>query len=381
MEELSIDNIMAGEEVEDLLLEQPQQTTTVDTTTEGTEAKNNTTDGIEVDLDGTSTQEGVGGEETHEDGKVPDPTDDGTSPKINDFYSSIATACKEEGIFPDLDDESLNNIKDADGFKEAMLKQVQAMLDDRQKRVNEALEYGVEPDEVQKYQRALDWLEGIKEDNVKDESEDGERLRRNLIFNDFLNRGISKERAQKLTQRAFDQGTDVEDAVDALNSNKEFIKTQYDSIIEEAKEQAEAERERDRQQAESLRKEILETEEPFTGIKLDKVTRQKVYENITKPVYKDADGNMLTALQKAQAEDNIGFIRKLGYIYTLTDGFKNLDSIVKTQVKAETKKGLKALEAALRTTSIDGDPRFTSGVSGAIKEDESPMANGLIIDL
>lgn len=379
MGELSIDNIMTGDDVESLFLSDGE--TQTPSPTGPVEGETITAD-EPVDPEDLFAQEGVSGEETQEDGEIPDSSgNDGSSPKTDDFYSSIATACKEEGIFSDLDDESLKNIKDAEGFKAAMIKQVNSMLDERQKRVNEALEYGIEPDEVQKYQKALDWLEGIKEESVKEEGDKGMNLRKNLIFNDFLNRGISKERAQKLTQRAFDLGTDVEDAIDALNSNREFIKTQYDRVIEDAREQVEAEKEQEKKQAEALKRSIIETEEPFAGIKLDKMTRQRVYDNITKPVYKDNEGNVLTALQKAQAEDNVGFITKLGYLYTLTDGFKNLDGLVKPKVRTETKRGISALERALRTPSIGGEPRFTSGVNGTIGEGDNPLPNGLVIDL
>lgn len=58
--------------------------------------------------------------------------DTGTSPK-NNFYSSIAKALKEEGIFPDLEDEEANAINAPEDFAEVFEKQIQARLDERQK--------------------------------------------------------------------------------------------------------------------------------------------------------------------------------------------------------------------------------------------------------
>jgi hypothetical protein len=62
--------------------------------------------------------ESVGSEE-HNKEKEKDTTSDGngTSPETN-FYSSIASALKEEGIFPDLDDETINKVVEAEDFRD-----------------------------------------------------------------------------------------------------------------------------------------------------------------------------------------------------------------------------------------------------------------------
>jgi hypothetical protein len=41
-----------------------------------------------------------------------------------------------------------------------------------------------------------------------------------------------------------------------------------------------------KKQAEQLKKSMLEDREVFEGITLDKATRQKAFDNITKPIYK-----------------------------------------------------------------------------------------------
>lgn len=379
-DELSMDYIMTGDEVEDLFTDEPQNRTE-DTPPSNTSGEQTTTEGKEVeeeiDPNTLFVPEGVGSEENQGEGE--DTTThqgDGSSPD-NNFYSSMATACVEDGIFPDLDEEFLKTVKDAEGFKEALNKQMKAMLDERQRMISEALEYGVEPDDVRKYQNVLEYIDNISEEAIKEEGEAGIALRKKLIYNDYLNRGFSEERAKKYTQRSFDQGTDIDDALDAKLSNKEFYSSQYENIVEQAKKQAEQEALEEKKRAESVRKTIMETEEPFEGVKLDKATRQRVFETISKPVYKDKDGNMYTALQKAQHDDGEGFIRKLGYIFTLTDGFKNLDGLVKGKVQKETKRGLQKLEQSLRTPPMPGEPRFASGVGGV----EGSKSRGVILDI
>lgn len=379
-DELSMDYIMTGDEVEDLFTDESQNKTE-DTPPSNTSGEQTTTEGKEVeeeiDPNTLFVPEGVGSEENQGEGE--DTTThqgDGSSPD-NNFYSSMATACVEDGIFPDLDEEFLKTVKDAEGFKEALNKQMKAMLDERQRMISEALEYGVEPDDVRKYQNVLEYIDNISEDAIREEGEAGIALRKKLIYNDYLNRGFSEERAKKYTQRSFDQGTDIDDALDAKLSNKEFYSSQYENIVEQAKKQAEQEALEEKKRAESVRKTIMETEEPFEGVKLDKATRQRVFETISKPVYKDKDGNMYTALQKAQHDDEEGFIRKLGYIFTLTDGFKNLDGLVKGKVQKETKRGLQKLEQSLRTPPMPGEPRFASGVGGV----EGSKSRGVILDI
>lgn len=379
-DELSMDYIMTGDEVEDLFTDESQNKTE-DTPPSNTSGEQTTTEGKEVeeeiDPNTLFVPEGVGSEENQGEGE--DTTThqgDGSSPD-NNFYSSMATACVEDGIFPDLDEEFLKTVKDAEGFKEALNKQMKAMLDERQRMISEALEYGVEPDDVRKYQNVLEYIDNISEEAIKEEGEAGIALRKKLIYNDYLNRGFSEERAKKYTQRSFDQGTDIDDALDAKLSNKEFYSSQYENIVEQAKKQAEQEALEEKKRAESVRKTIMETEKPFEGVKLDKATRQRVFETISKPVYKDKDGNMYTALQKAQHDDEEGFIRKLGYIFTLTDGFKNLDGLVKGKVQKETKRGLQKLEQSLRTPPMPGEPRFASGVGGV----EGSKSRGVILDI
>lgn len=379
-DELSMDYIMTGDEVEDLFTDESQNKTE-DTPPSNTSGEQTTTEGKEVeeeiDPNTLFVPEGVGSEENQGEGEgTTTHQGDGSSPD-NNFYSSMATACVEDGIFPDLDEEFLKTVKDAEGFKEALNKQMKAMLDERQRMISEALEYGVEPDDVRKYQNVLEYIDNISEDAIKEEGEAGIALRRRLIYNDYLNRGFSEERAKKYTQRSFDQGTDIDDALDAKLSNREFYSSQYENIVEQAKKQAEQEALEEKKRAESVRKTIMETEEPFEGVKLDKATRQRVFETISKPVYKDKDGNMYTALQKVQHDDEEGFIRKLGYIFTLTDGFKNLDGLVKGKVQKETKRGLQKLEQSLRTPPMPGEPRFASGVGGV----EGSKSRGVILDI
>ena len=369
MEGLDMSNILSPDEVDNLFTDDGGEETQVIPPEKQEEDKDNktTTEIPEADPESLFDEsESVGSEKVDTKGKESTSSKEtGASPKTN-FYSSIASALKEEGILSDLDDETLSKIESPEDFAEAMEAQLKARLDERQKRIDEALQVGMEPDEIRKYEGTISYLNTITEDAVIDESAEGEKLRKQLIFQDFLNRGFSKERAQRETQKSVSSGSDIEDAKEALASNKEYFKQEYDNIIAEAREAEEAEKARLKKEAADLKKAVLEDKEVFEGLELDKTTREKVYNSISKPVYRDPEtGEYLTAVQKYERDNRPDFLKKLGVLFTLTDGFTNLDKLVRPTAKKQVRKSLRELEHTINTTrrNTDGSLNFMSGVS------------------
>lgn len=376
-EELSLDNILETEDIENLFSEQETQEIT---NSESPEEDKETTETVNVDNLFTDESESVGSEENNARDKEDTglSNDKGASP-TNNFYSSIAKALREEGIFQNLDDEV--NISSAEDFAKAMRDEITAQFDERQKRIDEALNAGVEPLEIKRYENTLGYLNSLQDSHLADESEKGEKLREQLIYQDFINRGYSKERALREVKKSFNSGTDIEDAKEALISNKEFFQNEYDSLIQEAQEEEKREIQRRKEQAEQLKKSILEDDKVFGEIQVDKATRKKVFDVISKPVYKDPDtGELFTAIQKYEMDNRTEFLKNLGLIFTLTDGFKNLDNLVKNKVRKEVKKGLKELEHTLNNTArtSDGNLRFVSGID---EDPESFIGKGWEIDI
>lgn len=386
MEELSLDNILGAEEIENLFVEDDETQDTPPANgeppkeEEPNKDKEETTEVVDVDNLFTETPESVGsGKENTEEKEDTTPKGNGTSPK--NFYSSIAKALKEEGIFPNLDDEGLSKVKDPEDFRDLIDQQIKAGLDERQKKIDEALNAGVEPTEIRKYENAINFLGSIKEENISDEGDKGEKLRKDLIYQDFINRGYSKERAAREVQKSFNAGTDIDDAKEALESNIGFFKDKYDELVNEAKSEAEQEEKERKEQAEKLKSSILNDKEVFGDLSVDKSTRQKIYDNIAKPVYKDPEtGEYFTAIQKYEMENRTDFLKNIGLLFTLTDGFKNLDGLVRGKVKKEVNKGLRELEHTLNNTArtSDGNLKFVSGVD---EDPESFIGKGWNLDV
>ena len=386
-EELSLDNILGAEEIENLFVEDDETQDTPPTNgeppkeeEEPNKDKEETTEVVDVDNLFTDTPESVGsGKENTEEKEDTTPKEDGTSPK--NFYSSIAKALKEEGIFPDLDDDGLSKVKDPEDFRDLIDQQIKAGLDERQKRIDEALNAGVEPTEIRKYENTINFLDSIKEENISDEGDKGEKLRKDLIYQDFINRGYSKERATREVQKSFNAGTDIDDAKEALKSNIDFFRDKYDELVNDAKSETEQEERERKEQAEKLKSSILNDKDVFGDLSVDKSTRQKIYDNIAKPVYKDPEtGEYFTAIQKYEMENRTDFLKNIGLLFTLTDGFKNLDGLVKGKVKKEVKKGLRELEHTLNNTArtSDGNLKFVSGVD---EDPESFIGKGWNLDV
>lgn len=373
--ELSFENILTDEETANsLFVEQEEAALETDANKD-----NNTTEVNPDSIFEEETPESVSGEdEDNQDKEDPTKTEKNKGGSSPNFYSSITTALKEDGVLPDLDDEDLAKVQSSEDFAEAIEKQIAARLDDTQKRIKEALDYGVEPSAIKNYEGTISYLDGLDDETIEDETEDGVKLRKSLIYQDFINRGFSEARAQRELDKSINGGTDIEDAKEALISNRDFFKKGYKTLIEESKGEVEKEKNLQKKQAEEFRKKMLETEIPFEGVKLDKKVRQTIYDNATKAVAKGEDGTMLTAIQRYEQENPIDFRYKLATIFTLTDGFKNLDGLVKGKVKKETTNSLRELEHTLRggSTLGNGSLRLANGLG-----EDNNTSLGLKLDI
>lgn len=292
-------------------------------------------------------------------------TNNPESPSSNTI-SSMLSALKQDGILPDIDDKDISEAKTAEDFAGLIDKQVAARLDATQRRINEALDNGVPPDDVKNYEGTLAFLDGITEEALEVDDDDTDKLRRNLIYQDFINKGFKPERAQKEVEKSITAGTDVDDAKAARESVKEFFENQYKGVQDAKKQATLAEQNKIKASREEFRKKAMDTEEPFAGIKVDKVTRARILDNATKPIEKDANGNFLTPIQKYINENPVEAQYYMSALYTLTDGFKNIDKLVGTKVKDGTKQSYKNLEKALSSSPSlldSGNSLFNGGGS------------------
>ena len=357
MEGLNLNNILTGDEVDTLFdkytgdsddnttEESQEEQQTTEKTVDNNDDKQDTT---EVNIDDIFEPESVGSEDDIQGGQEDtDSSENGTSPN---FYSSIAKALKEEGIFPDLDDN--NEVKSADDFKDLIQKQIDNGLSETERRINEALNANVPIDSIKMYENTIKQLTSVTEEQLREETEDMENFRKSLIYQDLINRGYSQQKAEKEVNKSINAGTDIDDAIDALKSNIDFYRTQYQTQIDSNKARQKAYEEEQKQQFEELSKSIMEDEKVFGDFTVDKKTRKQVLDNIFKPIYTDPKtGVEYTALQKYSNENRTEFLKNFSLAYTLTNGFKDFNALMRNKVRKEVNKGLRELEHTLRGNS------------------------------
>ena len=396
MEALGFDNIMGAEEIDTLFSDmddnQPEETggengNKQDDNPDDTKENNDTTEqeATEVDpedLFGDEEEdkpESVGSEKNNEE-KGGSSADDGGGTSPSNFYSSIANAMAEDGIFPNLDEETLNKVVDAETLSDAIEAEIKARFDEGQQRILDALKNGVEPSEIRNYENTLSYINSIKESDLMAEDEKGEQLRSRLIYQDFINKGMNPEKAQKLTQRSIDAGTDVEDAKEALQSNRDYFQEGYNKLLKDAEKQAEEERADRKKQQEKLKDSILKDKTIMGDMDVSQDVRKKVYDNIAKPVYRDPEtGEYLTAIQKYEMEHRADFLKYAGLFFTLTDGFKDFKSFIKGEVKKEKRKGLRELEQTLSNTRRDANGNLKLVTTQ--KDDPESFLEGFKLDI
>ena len=267
MEALGIDNILDQEDIENLFVEETEDKSKENSQATPPEQKEQkeATEELNIESLFEDTPESVGSEEHQEGEDNNSSKETGSSPNNNNFYSSIAKALKEDGVFPDLDDETADKIQEAEDFAEAIEKQIQLRLDEKQRRIDEALNAGVEGQTIKQYENTIAYLDSLTEEEITAEDENGENLRKQLIYQDLLNKGYSKEEAQEELKEIFDNGSDVRKAKRALTSNKEFFKAGYKKVVDDAKAEAEEEENERKQQAAALKKAIPQAQRSLAG--------------------------------------------------------------------------------------------------------------------
>jgi hypothetical protein len=278
-----------------------------------------------VDTDGEEEQEIVA-EETGDEEEEDTENLEGSSKSP---YSSLATVLQEEGVLSSFDPEK-DKIQSIEDLVNLLQKEVQsrefADLNDEAKQYLEAIRAGVPPKEVYEGMQAAKELSSI----TREELETNEDLRKELILQEFLAKGMSQEKAEKLTKRSFDVGEDIDDALSALATLKEveqqniqirkqeLLKKQQDAIAAQEK------------QMKDLEKAIETTDEIIPGLKINGTVKEKVLKQITTPVAKAPNGQPLNAVMKARLEDPINFEIKFNYLWHVTKGMTDFSKLVKT---------------------------------------------------
>lgn len=298
----------------------------------------------------------------------------------NSPLSSLANALFKDGVLTNLKEEEIKTIKTADDFAAIFEKEIQSRIDEKNKRIDEALNLGVEPSEIKKNENLIQYLNGISEDTIKEETEQATQLRMNLIVQDFMNKGFTQERAIKEANKSVAAGSDIDDALEALESNKTHFNKQYSDLINTAKKEQEEYKQTIIQRDIDVKENILKNEKLFADMNVTPAIRKLAVENIQKPVFTDKEGNKFSAIQKYEKENPTDFLSKVALFYTITDGFTNIDKITSNTKGKIKSKALNELAGSLADINYGLDNSLSLANNLGSNDDENDKGD-FVLDI
>lgn len=376
---LGLDNIIldvSSDNIEDILenkiIEEDNSNKTDDTSKLDPDdsGKETLEDNLEdINANGIDVSENIKVEDTEKNKNI------GNSP-----LSSLANALFKDGVLTNLKEEEIKTIKTADDFAAVFEKEIQSRIDEKSRRIDEALNLGVEPSEIKKNENLIQYLNGISEDTIKEETEQATQLRMNLIVQDFMNKGFTQERAIKEANKSVAAGSDIDDALEALESNKTHFNKQYSDLINTAKKEQEEYKQTIIQRDTDVKENILKNEKLFADMNVTPAIRKLAVENIQKPVYTDKDGNKFSAIQKYEKENPVDFLSKVALFYTITDGFTNIDKITSNTKGKIKSKALNELAGSLADINYGLDNSLSLANNLGSNDDENDKGD-FVLDI
>lgn len=316
---------------------------------------NNGKDSDEED-DSEKVEEKVEQNTTKKEEKRTEPTNN----QQNVDFSSIAKQFADEGIW-ELDDEE---VKDADSFKSLIKKAIESGIDEKTKRVSELLDMGADSKDIKEFEDTIEYLHGIQNEDILAEGEDGDNLRKRLIMQDLINNGVDEQEAVTKVKEIFKKGNDITEAKKALQANKDYFQKAYKEMAEEQRKKADEWDKSVQKQTEELKTSIMSNDKFLGELDIDEKIKKQALANLSEPKYKDKQsGQMLTAIQRYERENKTEFLKNLGLVFTLTDGFKNMDKLVNKAVKRRVNNEISGIEDLLKNPS--GSDASLSMVTGA----------------
>lgn len=308
-----------------------------------TKTKNTDSEGKQIaSPEKVTTEENQGkaeqGTEKSSNSSSPQPVDN------SKLFTSLAAEMKSKGVLPSLDLEN-TEIKSLEDLQKAVKAEIDSGLDERSKAIEKAMRLGLDANRTATQLDTINKLKEIPADFVA--KPENINFRRDVMVQDFINKGYDKERATTMAQRSIDAGTDLDDADFALKAVIQHEENQYEAVISKAQE-------KDQKEMNDIEKVIHSESEILPGVTLTKEQKQDMYEKITTDL-----GGRENAYMKAKKEDPINSRVKAELLFHLTKGYSDFSVFGKKQVQ-EANKGFEDL---LKNSSfaVEGTPDGTGG--------------------
>jgi len=280
-------------------------------------------------------------EQANKDNKQSKPASvDKSSSVTNTLLSTLASNLRKAGILDELSDEELEGIADEDKLYDVIQKQIKAneykSLTEDQKLYLEAIKSGIPEEDF-----AINRKNSAYFKNIDDEAlADNKQLQADLIYQGFLIKGFSKEEASEYAISIVKSDANAYDK--ALKSKDSIIKYNDDVLLKEIKaeeDKVKLKQEDNRKKLNELKTKIESSTELVPGITINKTTKDKIYNSITKSVAVDEDGVPMNEVLDKYIKD-ADYKMKLHAFHILTNGFTDFSKI-NTETKTKIVKSLK----------------------------------------
>lgn len=337
------------------------------------------TQGVDIStVERTSSNEGIenGSESsTEENTETPSGNESPSNVSPNAYSALIKDLMAANIITGPEDEEELKELlanASTDTIKSLMESTVNSSLEDKQsswksnftgakKKFLEIEDAFNDTDRAIQMAQQLDYLETVSEDQIKDNVE----LQKQLYYQQLMAKNFSNADALEAIQEADELGKLADKATKALPA----LKQHAIGIVEESRKTTAAQQEQQRIANEEsytkLMSAIDSKEEFITGLKLNKVSRDKIKNNISAPVYTDESGKEYTSLMYKQKQKPAEFQMLINYYDSI--GLFNLDkegnfapnvTKIKNAVKS---KAVSELDSVLRNEEAKGLGKGNSG--------------------
>lgn len=272
--------------------------------------------------------------ETEENDEDVEITDNRSSDDNSKIYAAIVKDMMDEGIVlgPEDEDELKDLLENAtaDTIKKLMSGTVEKAFQAKtenwknsfsgaKKKFLEIEDAFTDADAAIQMAQRLEFFENLSEDAI---SED-ENLQKNIYYEFLKSKGFTDSDALEAIEEA--------DAIDKLKEKAlksvPQLKEQAQGAVQQAKQLKDAEVQKAQaeyeQRYENLMHTIDEKESFIDGLKLNKISKDKLKSNISAPVYKDDKGNQYTSLMYKQMRNPIEFEMLINYYDSI--GLFNID--------------------------------------------------------
>jgi hypothetical protein len=334
--DLNIDSISDDMLIDDSTIDIANDTTSDDVdSTAAKAAKDNL-----IDLDAA-----IGGDEDVADDKSGDTnpkTKQTSSPVFADTVNTFASALYEEGVLPSLNTEEFSKLP-----KEEKTKALIAAVNTE---MNSKLEGWIDNLPPQLKKALVNYTEGVPLKDIlesdavetafgsitQSQLESNEDVRKKVIKQDYLMRGIDPAKAEKLAQRSVDLGEDLEDAKGALTNIMSYENTKIENKKHEERQRQASFEQAKKAQIDNIKKSIDNTQEIIPGVKLTPALKDKVFKSMTTILGEDEQGRPYNKVTVKRNENPISFDTKMNYYIELglfdeKPDFGKLTNTLKTQ--------------------------------------------------